>query len=175
MNGVCRRTAKASCQAERSGTGEKRASCGVEASLCSPRFPRWEKVFWIVSVRTAVYLINTSEFQHGSRSPLLLRLHNGQSVGSLVHRFQRELAQTRLSAQVSHFEGFTARYDVTRLLYWESYGDVHRALARETQLKGWTRAKKIGLIVRRNPHWAGLAAEWYPWVREEGRDASTPQ
>ncbi|HXJ86958.1 MAG TPA: hypothetical protein VMS18_09095 [Candidatus Binatia bacterium] len=59
--------------------------------------------------------------------------------------------------------------------YWESYDDVHRALAWETQLKGWTQAKKITLIVRRNPHWVDLAAEWYPWMREEGRDASTPQ
>src|SRR3954447_7401832 len=68
------------------------------------------------------------------------------------------------------------RYDVTRLLYWESYDDVHRALARETQLKGWSRAKKIALIVRRNPHWMDLAREWYPWMKcAEGRDASTAQ
>ena len=39
------------------------------------------------------------------------------------------------------------------MLYWESYGDVPKALARETQLKGWSRAKKIVLIVRKNPHW----------------------
>jgi putative endonuclease len=50
-----------------------------------------------------------------------------------------------------HFEGFTDRYGVTRLLYWESYDDVHKALSRENQVKGWTRAKKIALIVRRNP------------------------
>ena len=56
------------------------------------------------------------------------------------------------------------QYDVTRLLYRESYDDVHKALARETQLKGWSRAKKIGLIVRRNPHWLDLAADWYPWM-----------
>ncbi len=46
-----------------------------------------------------------------------------------------------------HFEGFTDRYNVVPLLYWESYDDVQKALAREKQLKGWTRAKKIGLIV----------------------------
>jgi len=75
-----------------------------------------------------------------------------------------------------HFEGFTDKYDVTRLLYWESYDDVHKALGRETQLTGWSRAKKIGLIVRKNPRWIDLAAEWYPWMEpERGRDASTPQ
>ena len=75
-----------------------------------------------------------------------------------------------------HFEGFTDRYDVDRLLYWESYDDVHKALTREKQLKGWTRAKKIALIVRRNPHWLDLASEWYPWMKETatGTDASTP-
>ena len=69
-----------------------------------------------------------------------------------------------------------SRYEVTRLLYGESYDDVHKALAREKQLKGWSRAKKVALIVRRNPHWVELAAEWYRWMRSaEGRDASTPQ
>jgi putative endonuclease len=73
-----------------------------------------------------------------------------------------------------HFEGFTKKYDVARLLYWEPYDDVHKALAREKQLKGWRREKKIALIVRRNPHWVDLASEWYPWMKpEEGRDAST--
>jgi putative endonuclease len=75
-----------------------------------------------------------------------------------------------------HFEGFTAKYEVTRLLYWESYDDVHKALAREKQLKGWSRTKKIGLITRRNPHWIDLASEWYPWMEPgKGRDVSTPQ
>jgi putative endonuclease len=74
-----------------------------------------------------------------------------------------------------HFEGFTDRYDVVRLLYWESYDDVHRAIDREKQLKGWSRAKKIALIVRRNPHWVDLAREWYPWMEPgASRDASTP-
>ena len=75
-----------------------------------------------------------------------------------------------------HHEGFTARYEVIRLLYWESYDDVHKALAREKQLKGWTRAKKIALLERLNPHWKDLASEWYPWMQPcAGRDASTPR
>lgn len=62
------------------------------------------------------------------------------------------------------------------MLYWESYDDVHKAIARETQLKEWSRAKKISLIVRKNPHWIDLASDWYPWMKSaEGRDASTPQ
>jgi putative endonuclease len=72
-----------------------------------------------------------------------------------------------------HYEGFTARYEVVRLLYFESYDDIHKALTREKQLKGWSRAKKIVLFERRNPK--DLASEWYPWMQPaEGRDASTP-
>lgn len=73
-------------------------------------------------------------------------------------------------------EGFTAKYDVERLLYWESFDDVHKAIAREKQLKGWRRSKKIALIESVNPHWLDLAREWYPWMENSaGRGASTPQ
>jgi putative endonuclease len=75
-----------------------------------------------------------------------------------------------------HYEGFTARYEVVRLLYFESYDDVHKALAREKQLKGWSRAKKIALFERRNPQWKDLASEWYPWMQSpEDRNPSTPK
>jgi putative endonuclease len=43
-----------------------------------------------------------------------------------------------------HFEGFTDRYDVTRLLYWESYDDVHKALARETNSKDGVVRRRLG-------------------------------
>jgi putative endonuclease len=72
--------------------------------------------------------------------------------------------------------GFTDRYAVDRLLYWASFDDVHKAIAREKQLKGWKRAKKVALIERLNPHWFDLARDWYPWMKKPGasRDASTP-
>jgi hypothetical protein len=65
---------------------------------------------------------------------------------------------------------------VDRPLYWESYDDVHEAIGREKQLKGWRRAKKVALIESINPHWLDLAKDWYPWMKESGagRDASTP-
>jgi putative endonuclease len=58
-------------------------------------------------------------------------------------------------------EGFTADYAVDRLVYWEVYDIVGRAIAREKQLKGWRREKKIKLFERTNPQWKDLAAEWY--------------
>ena len=72
-------------------------------------------------------------------------------------------------------EGFTAQYEVDRLLYVESFDDVHKAIAREKQLKGWRRDRKIALFERVNPHWLDLAKDWYPETKAhlEGRGAST--
>ncbi len=60
------------------------------------------------------------------------------------------------------FEGFTAKYDVTRLLYFEMYDRVGRAIGRERQLKGWRREKKIALIEKCNPRWEDLSRDWFP-------------
>ena len=56
--------------------------------------------------------------------------------------------------------GFTARYNVNELVHFEETSDVHAAIAREKQIKGWTRAKKIALIEATNPHLQDLSAEW---------------
>ena len=56
--------------------------------------------------------------------------------------------------------GFTGRYGVDRLVYYEIASDPASAIAREKQIKGWTRAKKVALIESQNPKWADLSAEW---------------
>src|SRR5271167_815701 len=58
-------------------------------------------------------------------------------------------------------EGFTDQHNAVRLVYWECYDDVYRAIAREKQLKGWRREKKLWLIARFNPRWTNLAADWF--------------
>jgi putative endonuclease len=55
--------------------------------------------------------------------------------------------------------GFTARYRVTQLVYFEAFGDIRIAITREKQIKGWLRERKIALIESFNPHWRDLAAE----------------
>jgi putative endonuclease len=57
-------------------------------------------------------------------------------------------------------EGFTEKYNVTRLVYFEETGDVQAALAREKQIKGWVKRKKIELITSANPKWVNLSEEW---------------
>ena len=59
------------------------------------------------------------------------------------------------------FEGFSATYNCNRLVWFQGFVDVRNAIAREKQLKGWNRAKKIALIEKTNPTWADLSEEWY--------------
>jgi len=56
-------------------------------------------------------------------------------------------------------EGFSKKYHCHRLVYYESFDDVLRAIDREKQLKRWSRAKKVWLIERQNLTWEDLAAE----------------
>jgi putative endonuclease len=58
-------------------------------------------------------------------------------------------------------EGFTKQYKCHRLVYFESFDEVNRAIDREKQLKRWNRAKKEWLIKLKNPTLDDLAAEWY--------------
>jgi putative endonuclease len=58
-------------------------------------------------------------------------------------------------------EGFTRQYKCHRLVYYESFDDVNKAIDREKQLKRWNRTKKEWLIGQRNLTWEDLAAEWY--------------
>ena len=53
--------------------------------------------------------------------------------------------------------GFTSRYNITRIIYIEWYKDVNEAIAREKQLKGWSRVKKIALIKSTNPYFRDLS------------------
>ncbi len=53
-------------------------------------------------------------------------------------------------------DGFTKKYKVTRLVYYEIYDDLQAAIAREKELKGWLRKRKIELIEQQNPNWIDL-------------------
>lgn len=63
------------------------------------------------------------------------------------------------------FPGFTADYNCNRLVYFERYSTPGAAIAREKQLKGWRRAKKLALIERMNPTWIDLSEGWGKPVR----------
>jgi len=56
--------------------------------------------------------------------------------------------------------GFTSRYSITVLVYYESFSDINEAIAREKQIKGRLRARKVALVESMNPEWRDLAREW---------------
>jgi putative endonuclease len=56
--------------------------------------------------------------------------------------------------------GFTSRYKVDRLVYFEVFKYVNNAIAREKQIKGWTRARKIALLESMNPGWRDLTNDF---------------
>jgi len=57
-------------------------------------------------------------------------------------------------------KGFTKRYNINRLVYYETFRYANNAIAREKQIKAWTRAKRIALIKSMNPTWQDLAEGW---------------
>ena len=56
--------------------------------------------------------------------------------------------------------GFTSKYNVTKLVYFEPFGDVRNAILREKQLKRWRREKKVTLIESINPAWRDLSEDF---------------
>ena len=68
-------------------------------------------------------------------------------------------------------KGFTSRYSLTELVYFAETDDIREAIARERQMKGWVRAKKVALIEEDNPLWVDLSADWFvDWQRSNTGD-----
>jgi putative endonuclease len=80
-----------------------------------------------------------------------LTLYTGVT-GDIYHR--------ALQHKTGEVEGFTKKYHIDRLVYYETFKYVNNALAREKQIKAWTRAKRLALIKTMNPAWQDLADGW---------------
>ena len=107
-------------------------------------------------------LVFSREPANARRVPLL-PLHNAKRLApGTLHRHGQQSPQACLATQEPHPRGFTDDYNCTRLVYWESFDDVHNAIGREKQLKRWRREKKLWLIAQKNPRWHDLAVDWYP-------------
>ncbi len=65
-----------------------------------------------------------------------------------------------LQHKAGEIEGFTKKYHINRLVYYETFKYVNNAIAREKQIKAWTRAKRLALIKTMNPAWQDLDDGW---------------
>ena len=86
----------------------------------------------------------------------ILSNYSGTLYVGVTSNLERRVAQHRLKLQ----DGFTKKYNVTNLVYYEHTADVRSAIEREKQIKAWRRSKKLDLIRSMNPEWKDLAADW---------------
>ncbi|MBQ8396732.1 MAG: GIY-YIG nuclease family protein [Clostridia bacterium] len=84
---------------------------------------------------------------------ILANWNNKVIYTGVTNNLQRRLYEHR-SKQI---DGFTKKYNVTKLVYYDYTNDINSAIRREKQIKGWTREKKNALIESKNPHWNDLA------------------
>jgi putative endonuclease len=68
-----------------------------------------------------------------------------------------DLQRRAFQHKSKHIPGFTQKYNLYKLVYFEEFADIHAAIAREKQIKGWLRSKKVLLINSKNPRWNDLA------------------
>lgn len=82
--------------------------------------------------------------------------HNSTLYTGFSSNLERRMSEHKSKA----IPGFTTKYHVNRLVYFEETSDVLAAITREKEIKGWTRAKKIALIESANPRWDDLSEGW---------------
>jgi putative endonuclease len=80
--------------------------------------------------------------------------------GTLYIGVTNDLIRRVFEHKSKFVRGFTKRYDVVRLVYYEQYDDIEQAILREKRLKNWNRAWKVRLIEEKNPSWIDL----YPLI-----------
>jgi putative endonuclease len=81
-------------------------------------------------------------------------------TGVLYTGVTNDLMRRTYEHKIKTTPGFTKQYNVKRLLYFESFGDISMAIQREKEIKGWSRAKKIKLIETKNRDWNDLSSGW---------------
>jgi putative endonuclease len=81
--------------------------------------------------------------------------------GTLYTGVTGDLARRVHEHRHQQASSFTSRYKIDRLVHVESFSEVRDAIAREKQIKGWVKSKKLALIATSNPDWSDLGDEWF--------------
>ncbi|HUT29293.1 MAG TPA: GIY-YIG nuclease family protein [Sedimentisphaerales bacterium] len=96
----------------------------------------------------------------GSQQQFYVYIMTNRS-GTLYTGLTNELKRRVCQHKQKSVEGFSKKYNIDRLLYFETFGDIRSAIAAEKTIKGRLRKKKIALINQTSPHWHDLSADWY--------------
>ena len=95
--------------------------------------------------------------------------------GTLYVGVTNDLERRVFQHKQKRVPGFTARYNVTRLVFYEAFPDAMSAIAAEKKIKGWKRDKKVALVESMNPTWKDLAEGWFaPQSLLNGPPPNTP-
>ena len=79
--------------------------------------------------------------------------------GVLYTGVTSDLSRRVMEHKLGRYAGFTSKYKLTKLVWLEPHATMLSAIAREKQIKGWSRGKKTALIEERNPYWLDLAEQ----------------
>jgi putative endonuclease len=142
------------CHPERSSGFAKRSSYGVEGPHARVHNSGHGKAFarWSPSAKGL-------GLGRGDGPQAVLGLYRREHVRHAL-RVTSKLSLPGDATKNGEIEGFSSKYKCKRLVYFESFDIVQRAIGREKQLKGWRRAKKIALIESVNARWEDLAEKW---------------
>jgi putative endonuclease len=135
-----------------------------EPSARDFRVMRWEAKDLLLFFKPITFDIQTSLNPHISMITMRERCYYAYIVASrsrviyvgVTNNIERRLTQHKERA----CEGFTATYHCDRLVWFQRYNAPAAAIAREKELKGWRRSRKIELIQRENPTWVDLSEDW---------------
>jgi putative endonuclease len=86
----------------------------------------------------------------------IMASESGRLYIGVTNNLERRVAEHKAGVN----EGFTKKYHVKKLVYYDASTDIRAAIAYEKQIKGWLRKKKKDLIESVNPHWRDLSLEW---------------
>jgi len=95
-----------------------------------------------------------------ARRKALLREHNHESFAHALQGITNNLRRRIDEHKRKLVTGFTAKYNINRLVYFDVFEDVRNAVDCEKKIKSWTRAKRVALVESRNPKWDDLSREW---------------
>ena len=96
-----------------------------------------------------------------SRNQYYIYIITNKPNGTLYTGVTKSLQKRMYEHQHGLHEGFSKKYGLKQLVYYERFEDINNAISREKQIKGWIRKKKINLIKTMNPDWKDLSRELF--------------
>ena len=104
-----------------------------------------------------LYQYNTGDVMKGNYYVYILTNWNNRVMYiGVTNNLQRRISEHKSKL----IDGFTKKYNVTKLVYYEYQTDINRAIEREKEIKAWRRSKKDALVITMNPNWDDLSKEW---------------